>query len=381
MYALVFKVLIMLLAFSRASCIRLLKEGPMIDSEGREYKVAPLKHIEERQGLPSVGASTVHMKCSESAMILLVNSDLYNNGHHVSADELSLGYGREQNGCQAVPVGKTKLIIEAGLEDCGSKVTMEDDSVIYSNKLVYFPHQDNGIITRVISAVIPVSCHYQRKHFVSSNIGLPVHPLPLVTTTINPVIKQSDFSLRLMTEDWQRERFSNKYRLGESLHIEASIRDVEVSRRLYVESCVATLEPNVSSVPRYYFIEDHGCLMDSMDDSNSRFLSRTRTDRLRLQLDAFKFQQDYRNTIYITCQLKALKGEFTSPISKACNYANGRWSSVDRNHEVCRCCSSSCARSLRDQLGNGNPFWILRRGSKGSMRCDVVSLVPVVILP
>ncbi|XP_010868715.2 zona pellucida sperm-binding protein 3 [Esox lucius] len=383
MYKLVFKVFIWLVVFNIVSCIRLLKEGPMIDSEGREYKSASLKHVKERHGFPLVGASTVRVKCTDTTMILLINSDLYNNGHHVSPEELFLGFGTEQNGCRAVPVSDTKFIIEAGLEDCGSKVTDGDDSIVYSNKLVYSPVPDNNIITRVISAVIPVACHYPRTHFVSSAIGLPLPPSVSVPPTVKPVILSSVFSLKLMTDDWQRERFSNKYHLGESLHIEASIRGAgQVSKRLYIESCVATLEPDVFSVPRYYFIEDHGCLTDSKEvGSNSRFLSRTRNDKLWLQLDAFKFQQDYRNTIYITCQLKALTTQYTSPQSKACNYANGRWSSVDRNHEVCRCCSNTCNRSPHEQPRNGNPSWISVHASKGSVVCDSVSLIPVIILP
>ncbi|KAJ7996155.1 hypothetical protein DPEC_G00234130 [Dallia pectoralis] len=379
---LVFTILIWLVVFNVVSCVRLLKEGPMIDSEGREYKGASPKRDGERRGYPSVGASTVRVKCTDTTMVLLIDSDLYNNGHHASAEELFLGFGTEQKDCRAVPVSDTKFIIEAGLEDCDSTVTVGDESMVYSNKLVYSPTADSDVITRVISAVIPVACHYPRTHFVSSAVQVPLPPSVPVRTTVKPASLQTVFSLKLMTDDWQRERFSNKYHLGESLHIEASVRGAgQLPRRLYIENCVATLEPDVSSVPRYYFIKDHGCLMDSKEiGSNSRFLSRIGNDKLRLQLDAFKFQRDYRNTVYITCQLKVVTVQYSSPTSKACNYANGRWSSVDRSHEVCRCCSNTCDRRP-DQPRNGNPSWTSRYSPKGSVDCDIVSLIPVIILP
>ncbi|KAM3863864.1 zona pellucida sperm-binding protein 3-like [Diretmus argenteus] len=294
--------------------------------DGREYKSAISRldiTDEEVSGPPSSGASTVSVQCNDRTMIIVIQADLYNNGRHVSPEELFLGQAmRSENiQCQAVAVSDTEYVIEAGLHDCGSKLTISDDSVVYSNKLMFSPAARYLGITRWANAVVPVSCHYKRTHTVSSNAPRP----PLTLSTSQYSTKHSGFSLRLMTDDWRSERLSNVFYLGDLLHLEASYSGPgPAPRRLFIDNCVATLKPDAASVPRYYFIGNHGCLTDSKDQgSNASFRSQTRLDMLQLQLDAFLFRQDPRNSIFITCQLKATSETWrSSPISKACNYAN-----------------------------------------------------------
>ena len=60
-------------------------------------------------------------------------------------------------------------------------------------------------------------------------------------------------------DNWRNERSSNAFYLGEILYIKASYGGPDYeSRRLFVDNCVATLDPDVTSLPRYYFIENHG---------------------------------------------------------------------------------------------------------------------------
>lgn len=67
---------------------------------------------------------------------------------------------------------------------------------------------------------------------------------------------QESFS-SLPVDDWLDERFSNNFLLGEPLHLKAWYSGPE-SRQLFVDNCVATLTPDPKSVPRYYFIRNHG---------------------------------------------------------------------------------------------------------------------------
>ncbi|XP_071768449.2 zona pellucida sperm-binding protein 3-like [Centroberyx gerrardi] len=347
--------------FGVANTIRTLKDGPMIGPEGREYKSAALRPdvtAEHVSGPPSSDASTIRVQCTDTTMIIVIKADLYNNGHHVSPGQLYLGQAMhsEKSQCQAAAVSDTEYVIEAGLHDCGSNLTVSDDSVVYANKLMFSPADSYHGITRWTNAAVPVSCHYKRTHFVSTNAQQPA--LTIYTSTKYST-EHAGFSLKLMTNDWRSELDSSVFYLGDVLHLEASYSGSDAApRQLFIDSCVATLKPDATSVPRYRFIENHGCLTDAKEEgSNSLFRSQTRLDVLQLQLDAFLFHQDPRDSVFITCQLKATSELWrSSPVSKACNYVNSRWQNVDGNDDVCRCCERACYKS--------SPRW----NSKTSLR-------------
>ncbi|KAM4531400.1 zona pellucida sperm-binding protein 3-like [Odontesthes bonariensis] len=335
--------LLVAFAFGVADAIRTLKEGPMIDEEGREYKLAPL--AEDSRPKSSDGP-TVRVECTEVSMIIFIQADLYKNGRHVSPEELFLGDDRHSKSrrCLAVDNGDNEYVIEAGLQDCGSKLSISGDDVIYSNKLLYLPVSGHFGITRMTEAVIPVSCHYKRTHTVSSN--LQQRPLTFSESAkFSP--GSSAFSLKLMAGDWSNESFSSTFYLGDLLHLEASYSGPDL-RQIFIDSCVATLMPDARSVPRYYFIENHGCFTDAKEGgSEALFQPRSRSDLLQLQLDAFLFRNDLRNTIFITCRLKATPEMWTSgPTNKTCNYVHSRWRNVDGDDAVCQCCDGVCPERL-----------------------------------
>ncbi|KAK1799355.1 hypothetical protein P4O66_007591 [Electrophorus voltai] len=66
----------------------------------------------------------------------------------------------------------------------------------------------------------------------------------------------------------------NQYFLNDVINVEASvIQFYHVPLRVYVDSCVATVAPDVNAVPRYAFIEEYGCLIDAkLTGSQSHFL-------------------------------------------------------------------------------------------------------------
>lgn len=58
-------------------------------------------------------------------------------------------------------------------------------------------------------------------------------------------------------DDWLYERSSNVYFLGDPIAIEASVRvGHHMGLRVFISSCVATLDQDIYSVPRYIFIEN-----------------------------------------------------------------------------------------------------------------------------
>lgn len=57
--------------------------------------------------------------------------------------------------------------------------------------------------------------------------------------------------------DWLYERSSNVFFLGESIGLEASVRvGHHIGLRIFMSSCVATLYPDIYSVPKYLFLEN-----------------------------------------------------------------------------------------------------------------------------
>lgn len=66
----------------------------------------------------------------------------------------------------------------------------------------------------------------------------------------------TDNCLAVYTDDWLYERGSNVFYLGEPIAIEASVSvGYHVGLRVFLSSCVATVYPDIHSVPRYVFVE------------------------------------------------------------------------------------------------------------------------------
>lgn len=119
--------LLLLFAFGVADAIRPLKDGPLIDAEGREYKSATLRIDEEDISGPQLNdGSTVHIQCTDTSMIIVVKADLYKNGRLVSPRELVLGEAEhpQSSRCRAVAAEHGDYVIEAELQDCGSELTV-----------------------------------------------------------------------------------------------------------------------------------------------------------------------------------------------------------------------------------------------------------------
>lgn len=228
---------------------------------------------------------------------------------------------------------------------------MNEDVLIYTFTLVYEPKPlANTSTLKTSAAMVDIECHYLRNHDVSSNALKPTW----IPYTSNMVAEELlYFSLRLMTADWQFERPSNHYYLGDIINMEASVMPYHhVPLRVFVDRCVATLAPDVHTVPRYSFIEDHGCLVDAkLTGSSSQFLSRSQDDKIQFQLESFRFQpQNDSQQLYITCHLKATAA--SSPIdaeNKACSFTDG-WKAAGGDDQVCGCCDSSCAVSKARHL-------------------------------
>ncbi|XP_075131805.1 zona pellucida sperm-binding protein 3-like [Leptodactylus fuscus] len=296
-------------------------------------------------------SSPISLQCVEDSMVVTVNRNFYGNGKLVKPSDLTLGtcaFGSQTT--------DTMVVFDNGLQDCGSDLAMTQDWLVYSIHLHYNPTSPRNVpITRFNPAVVPIQCYYPRHGNVSSNAVAPTW-IPFSTTVTSE--ERLAFSLRLMTADWSGPSLSVVFLLGELIYIEAYL-DIQNHEpmMLFVDRCVATITPDMTSTPSYDIISNNGCLMDGMqEDSSSVFVSpRLRPNVLRFMVDSFRFIESDLSMMYITCSLRAAPiNQTPDPMNKACSYnkASGSWSPVEGPSAICQCCSTgTCA------AGQGMP-WI-----------------------
>ncbi|XP_051519306.1 zona pellucida sperm-binding protein 3-like [Myxocyprinus asiaticus] len=361
-----------LLSVCVTGAIRTLKDGPKIGPDGRQYKTAFLPRGDLTDE-PQSRVVPVQLRCTAQSMIVIIRADLHSNGRQVTAKELHLG--RSTKSCEATPYSDTEYVIEADLHLCGSELSIEGDHLVYSNQLIYTPVKNSFGIVRTSGAAIPIECHYKRTHFVSSTDVKPTWE-PLTST--KAAMEFISFSFKLMNDDWRTKRSSYVYHLGDMMNIQASfLKEKHASFRLVMDSCVATLQPDIASVPRYVFVQNHGCLTDSkMPASSARFLPRKQNHVLQMQMDAFRFYEDHRNSIYITCHLKIQE---LNIMNKACTYSGQRWLSVDGMDDVCECCESTCDVNRQKQMSKWSRL-PKRSVSGDSTLSNILVIGPITVL-
>ncbi|CAM4724963.1 unnamed protein product [Leuciscus chuanchicus] len=317
-----------------------LLEGPVKPLDWR-YPIVPEVQRElavDFQLREPVTPCSVTVQCGENRVLVEVQQDFFSNGQLIQPTGLSLG------GCPVVgpDPGSRVLLFEYELQDCNGVLMMNEDELVYTFSLTYTPEAFAGTpITRANGAIVGVQCHYQRLQNVSSDALRPTW-VPYASTEAGGEVLL--FSLKIMMEDWSYQRPSYSYFLGGVINIEASVKQYNhVPLRVFVDSCVATQVPDVNSLPRYSFIENHGCFVDAKTTaSSSRFMPRSQVDKIQFQLEAFMFQEGKSPSIYITCILKATLASAPSDTQrKSCSFANG-WLAADGNDQVCGCCDSTC---------------------------------------
>ncbi|MED6256692.1 hypothetical protein ATANTOWER_001888 [Ataeniobius toweri] len=248
--------------------------------------------------------------------------------------------------------------------------------------LLFFPGSLPGDTFQVEGAAVPVLCQHKWRYMVSSGA---LRPTWTSLISVHSAHLSLDFYLSLMADDWSSERNSPVYFMSETVNIQASIdhHHHHLPLRLYVDSCVAILTPDVNSHPRYPFIDRQGCFTDSqLSGSGSHFLPRVRDELLRIQLEPFLFHQDRRNSIYITCYLEALPILKKDPKTKACSFIAGRWRSADGDDHVCESCDragetaeSSSADFTHERVQRSN-----REHRRNELHRET-TLGPIIFLP
>ncbi|XP_041842366.1 zona pellucida sperm-binding protein 3-like [Melanotaenia boesemani] len=269
---------------------------------------------------------------------------------------LRLGVSSMQtSSCGPQRTSDTVMVITAGLQDCGTESSVHGDWLVYSNQLLLLPAvvptSTGSVIVRRVTTVIPIECHYERKQEVK---GQPLQPTWVPMTSTVAAIGLLNFSLRIMADGCTSSRSSSVYQQGEAVFLEASVEaQLHPSLTLYVDYCVATLNPDPLSRPSYRFIDKHGCHMDSaLPGSSSRFLPREQNNKLCFSVQAFHFNQMHGEQMFISCHLGAtLKQKSHSYLNKTCFFHGPTfsWRATEGDSALCECCDSSCLRPTKEK--------------------------------
>ncbi|NXT29083.1 ZP3 protein, partial [Syrrhaptes paradoxus] len=325
-------------------------QAPSLGQPQTFSQLSPWVWVDVSQLQAAAPLHPVAVQCQEAQVVVTVHRDLFGTGRLVRAVELSLG------SAACLPTvwsaAESTVTFVAGLHECGSTLRVTPDALIYSTSLNYNPVlTGNPVVIRTSPAVVPIECHYPRRDNVSSH-GIKPTWAPFQSTLSSE--EKLPFSLHLMNDDWSAERVSTVFQLGEVLHFQAGVNtENHAPLRLFVDKCVATLTPEMSSSPQYAFIDFSGCLVDGqLDDATSTFISpRPRQDVLQFAVDAFKFSGGSSNLIYITCHLKvSLADQAPDPLNKACSFnkANNLWVPVEGSRDICSCCEMRSCGSARN---------------------------------
>uniref|UniRef100_A0A8C4GYY9 Zona pellucida sperm-binding protein 3 n=1 Tax=Dicentrarchus labrax TaxID=13489 RepID=A0A8C4GYY9_DICLA len=306
--------------------LKLPGQGPDLNPSLKQEPKVLVKH---EQWLP-VPAASVAAHCGEREVTVEVKQNFLGNGQLIHPGDLTLG------GCAVLDTADHILQFQTELQGCGSTMTMTEDALIYSFSLMYSPTPiGNTVVLKTNPTQVVIECRYRRRHYVSSNaVGPTWKPV-----AFNMLAEQQlHFSLRLVTEDWQSQRPSNIYFLGDVMHIEAAVlQGHHIPVRVYVDSCVATTDPDPSSQPRYPFITNHGCLNDAkLTGAKSYFMQRSQEDKLHFQLKAFRFHQDHRNSVSTASTRHFFIPAFSTQALRRLWVASGG------DNKVCGCCETSC---------------------------------------
>ncbi|XP_037110023.1 uncharacterized transmembrane protein DDB_G0289901-like isoform X21 [Syngnathus acus] len=325
--------------------------------EGPTNPVAPVPDFELRHPVP---AATVSVECGERQARVEVQLDFFGIGQFIKPSDLTLG----PCGPVAEDTQAHVLIFQPELQDCGSISRTTDDALIYTFSLNYNPTRlGESPVVRTNEAAVIVECHYPRHHNVSS---LPLDPQWIPFSAVRVAEEFLYFTLTLRTDDWMYERPRYQYYLGDMIRIEASVRQYHhVPLRVFVESCTATLSPDMNSSPRYTFLEQ-GCLIDArITGAESRFMQRTTENMLQFQFEAFRFQGADSGMLYITCHLRATSnGHDIDPEHRACSHIQNGWREASGVDSACSSCNA-----LGGNQQPGNPWnpGDLHKGSQNNL--------------
>ncbi|XP_035528691.1 zona pellucida sperm-binding protein 3d.2 [Morone saxatilis] len=244
--------------------------------------------------------------------------------------------------CKASKSTKDDLYFEYDLGMCGTKRTINNNQVAYSNTLQYDLPRLQGPIRRAVPFTLPVACYYNRYQY-SYKIGYT--PKIQMRKIFKPMKNRVKFILTPRNAQWERLSPSDQYVLGNPMYFEAEAPSMSQDKRLYVHLCYATPNKSHTSKPQFPVINNFGCMVESKD-RRSRFISH-KTTSVRFSVDAFLFKGMTGQQLYMHCSM-SVGGSAPTTTAKSCNYDTKarRWVELYGSDSVCTCCDSDCSSAV-----------------------------------
>ncbi|KAK5862022.1 hypothetical protein PBY51_017455 [Eleginops maclovinus] len=301
---------------------------------------------------PRVPGDSVRTSCKRNQMMVQVQRSVLGTGEPDS--RLKLGT------CQISKTTKNYFYFKYDLGMCGTKRTIINNQMTYSNKLRYDPPKLQGPIRRAVSFTLPVACFYNRYQY-SYKIGY--RPKMRPRKIFKPMKNGVKFLLTPRNAQWEKLSPSDQYVLGKPMYFEAEAPSMSEDQRLYVHLCYATPERPYNSTRQFQVVTNYGCMVESKD-SRSRFILYKR-NAVRFFVDAFFFAGMTGQELYMHCSM-SVSSSVPSPRAKSCNYdtKERRWVELYGPDSVCSCCDSNCsaAASTVTKIISSRPLTIDPKG-------------------
>ncbi|KAM9353537.1 zona pellucida sperm-binding protein 3d.2 [Symphorus nematophorus] len=281
--------------------------------------------------LPGASGVSVKTSCKPKKMLVQVERSVLGPGE--PHPHVKLGT------CQASNSTTDYLYFEYDLRLCGTKRTIINNQVAYSNTLQYDPPRLQGPIRRAVPFALPVACYYNR-YLYSYKIGYT--PKMQMRKVFKPMKNRVKFILTARNAQWERIFLSDQYVLGKPMYFEAEAPSMSQDERLYVHLCYATPEKSHTSMPQFPVVKNFGCMAESKD-SRSRFIP-YKNNAVRFSVDAFLFKGMTGQQLYMHCSM-SVGSSVPTPTAKSCNYDTKarRWVELYGSDSVCSCCDSNCS--------------------------------------
>ncbi|KAK2909889.1 hypothetical protein Q8A73_007604 [Channa argus] len=296
----------------------------------------------------SVSGFPVRTWCKHNKMHVQVPKSFLGTGG--AASVLKLGT------CGASRTARDHLYFEYDLSMCGTKRTVVNNQVTYSNTLLYEPQSLQGPIRRTAPFTLPVACYYNRYQY-SYKIGYT--PERRMRKVFKLMRNRAKFILTPRNAQWERLSPSDEYVLGEPMYFEAEAPSMSTDERLYVHSCYATPEKSHTSKPQFPVVSNFGCMVESKE-GRSRLIP-YKNNVVRFSVDAFLFKGMTGQQLYMHCTM-SVGSSVPSPTAKSCNYDTTarRWVELYGPDVVCTCCDSSCgsAASAVTKIISSRPWTV-----------------------
>uniref|UniRef100_A0A4W4H7D3 ZP domain-containing protein n=1 Tax=Electrophorus electricus TaxID=8005 RepID=A0A4W4H7D3_ELEEL len=224
--------------------------------------------------------------------------------------------------------GGGKAVFHYRLSECRFRQMRTKKLLVFKNMLAFRPLMGQYTTT----TNYPIECAFERPEWVRPYLEPAFGALQDYGRLV--------FSMGLLNDDLSGPALSNVFTLGSFIYVWAAVeQQMHQPLMLYMEECVATntavIGPDSQIFP---VIANQGCLVDK----SSRFLPRSDSSFLLLQLQAFKFAMG--SEVYLHCKLVVWDPDDLNEEKKACLNSIGRWELLDDpfQNDLCHCCDSGC---------------------------------------